>query len=261
MNVESYFKSLSLEFTALKDRVRNFIDDAHWPTDGGWKETVLRTILSRSLPQDIQIGQGFIVTPEWKSTQIDILLYSSSAPLLFRDGNLVIVQPSAVRGVIEVKTKLTLQGLRDAVEKIKLIGEKLPPENEAFLAIFSYDSSIREEQKQDCLNIFQQETGSIRQIVNFVCLGESRFIRYWDKEPGFPLRGAYEKWHSYHLQKMAYGYFIHNVLLSLSPKYIDNNQALWFPETSKEFYKDGAILRNRGPGEPSRIDLPDNVDE
>ncbi len=63
MNVESYFKSLSLEFTALKDRVRNFIDDAHWLTDGEWKETVLRTILSRSLPQDILIGRGFIVTP------------------------------------------------------------------------------------------------------------------------------------------------------------------------------------------------------
>jgi len=261
MNVESYFKSLSLEFTALKDRVRNFIDDAHWPTDGGWKETVLRTILSRSLPQDILIGQGFIVTPEWKSTQIDILLYSASAPVLFRDGNLVIVQPSAVRGVIEVKTRLTVQGLRDAVNKIKLIGEKLPPENEAFLAIFSYDSSIRENQNHDCLKILQDETGSFKQIVNFICLGESRFIRYWDEEPGFPLRGAYEKWHSYHLLKMAYGYFIHNVLLSLSPKYIDNNQALWFPETSKEFHKDDDILRHRGTDESARIDLFDMQDE
>lgn len=258
MNVESYFKSLSLEFTALKDRVRNFIDDAHWLTDGEWKETVLRTILSRSLPQDILIGRGFIVTPEWKSTQIDILLYSSSAPVLFRDGNLVIVQPSAVRGVIEVKTRLNFQGLRDAVNKIKLIGKMLPPENEAFLAIFSYDHSIR--QDQDSLTILQEETGSIEEIVNFICLGESRFIRYWDKEPGFPLRGAYEKWHSYNLNKMAYGYFVHNVLLSLSPKYVDNNQALWFPETSKEIHKDGDKLRNRGPGEPGRLDLLDDLD-
>jgi hypothetical protein len=41
----------------------------------------------------------------------------------------------------------------------------------------------------------------------------------------------YEKWHSYRLDKMTYCYFVHNVLLSLRPEYVDSNQALWFPET------------------------------
>jgi len=251
MNMEKYFKSLSQELSALKNRVRDFIDDAHWLTDGEWKEGVLRTTLARSLPKDIQVGRGFILTTEGASTQIDILLYSSDSPTLFRDGDLVFVQPSAIRGVIEVKTKLTGPGLRDAVNKIKTIGKMLPPENKAFLAIFSYDHNIRH--NQESLNLLQEETGSIQEIVNFICLGESRFIRYWATEPGGFCRTAYEKWHSYKLDKMAYGYFVHNVLLSLSPKYVDKNQALWFPEMSKEIHKDGDIQRIRGPEEPGNL--------
>lgn len=45
MDPTIHFKSLALELNALKDRVRNFIDDAHWLTDGEWKEAVLRAML------------------------------------------------------------------------------------------------------------------------------------------------------------------------------------------------------------------------
>ena len=253
MNVENYFKSLTLELTALKDRVRDFINDSHWLTDGEWKEGVLRSSLARNLPQDIQIGRGFILTPEGASTQIDILLYSSESPVLFRDGDLVFIQPAAVRGVIEVKTKLNLYSLRKAVGKIKKIGEMLSPEQNAFLSIFSYDTDIVD--SRTILKILQKETTNIKQIVQFICLGDSRFIRYWETDPRALNRSTYEKWHSYSLEKMAYGYFIHNVLLSLSPRYIDNNQALWFPEESKEIHKDGDILRNRGSNESIRMDV------
>ena len=95
MNIEKYFRSLSLELTALKDRVRDFINDAHWLTDGEWKESVLRSLIARNLPRDIQMGRGFILTPSGVSTQIDILLYSAESPVLFRDGDLVFVQPEA----------------------------------------------------------------------------------------------------------------------------------------------------------------------
>lgn len=252
MNVEKYFKSISLELTALKDRVRDFINDAHWLTDGEWKEGVLRSVIARNLPSDIQIGRGFILTPLGASTQIDILLYSSASPVIFRDGDLVFIQPAAVKGIIEVKTRLNQQNLKEAVKKIKKIGDMLPEENNAFLAIFSYDVDIPD--NQSVLKLLQEETNSKRQIVHLLCLGDSQFIRYWETSPELTMNSTHDKWHSYRLDKMAYGYFIHNVLLGLSPKYIDNHQALWFPETSKEIHKDGEILRQRGPGEHHRID-------
>lgn len=88
MDTKNHFKSLSLELTALKDRVRNFIDDAHWQTDGEWKESVLRTVLNRNLPYNVEAVRGFVITSHGCSKQIDVLLYDKSKPVLFRDGDL-----------------------------------------------------------------------------------------------------------------------------------------------------------------------------
>jgi len=239
MDVGKYYNSLNLELTALKDRVRNFIENKHWLTDGEWKESVLRTFLARNIPQDIQVGRGFIITPKGVSPQIDILLYSSGSPVLFRDGDLVFIQPNAVRGIIEVKTNLTLTGLRKALQTIKPIGEMLSKQ-QTFLAIFSYNTSIRN--NQEVLNLLREETQNDKQVVDLLCLGSSRIVRYWRERPHGG-RGLYEKWHSYALENMAYGYFIHNVLLKLRPDYIRGNKALWFPAESKEIRKDGEIFR------------------
>ena len=62
MDTDKYFESLTDEILALKNRVRNFIHDSHWLTDGEWKESVLRSIIARSLPSSAKIGRGFIVT-------------------------------------------------------------------------------------------------------------------------------------------------------------------------------------------------------
>ena len=57
MNINQYFKNLTDELTSLKDRIRHYIEDAHWQSDGEWKESVLRTILRRHLPKNIGIGR------------------------------------------------------------------------------------------------------------------------------------------------------------------------------------------------------------
>gem|GEM_PF-5958896 len=40
MNTTAYFESLTDEIRSMKNRIRNFIGDVHWLTDGEWKETV-----------------------------------------------------------------------------------------------------------------------------------------------------------------------------------------------------------------------------
>jgi hypothetical protein len=256
MNVKEYFESLSAELIALRDRVKNLIDGGHPPTDGEWKECVLRSMIARNLPDSIKIGRGFIITPDGPSTQIDVLLYSSDSPVLFRDGDLVFVQPHAVRGVIEVKTGLSLSTLKKAIKKIQKIGELLPEGGSASLSIFSYKHTANQNGFQEkILEFLKENTTSKNQIVNLICLGDSHFFRYWKYEPN-PQTADYlwEKWHSYLVDKMAYGYFIHNVLLHLSPKYINNDSKdLWFPSEGKEPYKNGEIQRNRFAGESDRV--------
>ena len=100
----AYHKSLATEMNAVKDRVRHLL--RHWPTDGMFKESVLRSVLRRHLPESLFIGTGFIVTASECSKQIDVLITDKARPRLFWDGDLVIVTPDAVRAVIEVKTGL-----------------------------------------------------------------------------------------------------------------------------------------------------------
>src|ERR1039457_377758 len=113
-----YFRSITLEFQALKDRVRHFIRDQHWLTDGEWKESVLRAVPRRHLPQTICVAKGFIITKDGPSSQIDILLFDRTKPLLYQDGDLVIITPDLCMGVIEVKTRLDPTKLREAIQKL-----------------------------------------------------------------------------------------------------------------------------------------------
>ena len=78
MDVKSYFESLTIELESLKNRVRNFIHGAHWLTDGEWKESVLRSVIGRNLPDTVKIGRGFILTEQGLSSQCDILLYKGA---------------------------------------------------------------------------------------------------------------------------------------------------------------------------------------
>ena len=107
MNLERYFRSLGSEVEALKSRVRDLKDSTHWLTDGEWKESVLRSVLRRNLPESVGVGRGFVVAEFQSSHQLDVLVYERSAPVLFRDGDLVFVTPDAVLGIIEVKSKVT----------------------------------------------------------------------------------------------------------------------------------------------------------
>jgi hypothetical protein len=116
----AFHRSLSEELYSLKDRIRNLV--YHWPTDGEWKESALRSILRRHLPDSVCIGRGFIVTPNQGSTQIDILLIDGNRPTLFRDGDLFIVTPDVVLGAIEVKTSLRgVSQVRDALLKLSAV--------------------------------------------------------------------------------------------------------------------------------------------
>src|SRR5690554_4997863 len=118
MDVESYYRSIRSELDALRDRVRFLIGDRHWPTDGGWKESVLRAAIRTHLGRGTGIAHGFVANGEDVSPQVDIILYRADAPLLFQDGNLAIVPTEAVTGIIEVKSRLNGRTLREGLEHL-----------------------------------------------------------------------------------------------------------------------------------------------
>jgi len=78
MSVEEQFRALTLEMDALKSRVRNFRQTAHWQTDGEWKESVLRNVLGGHLPRHLEPLRGFVTDGEQSSRQIDVLIYDTA---------------------------------------------------------------------------------------------------------------------------------------------------------------------------------------
>ncbi|MGD0275836.1 MAG: DUF6602 domain-containing protein [Syntrophales bacterium] len=243
MNVEEYFKDLTNELSSLKDRVRHYIDQEHWLSDGEWKESVIRTILRRHLPSNIGVGRGFILNIERASTQIDVLLYDKLKPILFQDGDFIIITPDVARGVIEIKTKIwNKRDLRKALNKLcdisQFVQPTIPFNEKRFFGLFAYELSTSVKNSvldilHDCVNTQHQR------IINCISLGNDFFVRYWQYAPISSVNDKYynQKWHSYHLKNKAPAYFIHNVVDHLCPQWASDNNDIWYPEQGKESYK------------------------
>jgi hypothetical protein len=241
MDPKHHFQSLTQELECLKDRVRHFIDHRHPPSDGEWKESVLRSMLAQRLPDTVKVGRGFILRPGDPSTQCDVLLYRADHPLPFRDGDFVFVPADAVLAVIEVKTKLDRESFRQALDTLANIGQVLPKRDPVpILGLFSY------EKDGDPRAWFSDEVPPIcnsrERVVDLVSAGCHDFLKWWCLSPdtvtapGDPAiaNPPYGKWHSYHLPNMAAGYFLANVIDLVTRGLVSRNDSIWFPVEGKE---------------------------
>ncbi len=248
MNIREYFESLTNELHSLKNRIRNFIDSNHPLSDGEWKESVLRSLIRRHLPANIEVGRGFIVKTESPSKQVDILFYDNSKPVLFRDGDLLFITPDATKGIIEVKTRINdISNLRNVLRKLagnlKFVLESrgIETSNKFFCGLFVYETNFNGSHTTQILELVKEiSENNPLQIINHICLGKNIFVKYWDYSPE-NLSDNYNKWHLYQLDNLAPGYFINNIVDAFSKLSVGINQRVWFPVQGKEGNKLGEI--------------------
>ena len=240
MNVREYFETLGQEIAALKHRVRHLIADAHWQTDGEWKETVVRHVLRRHLPATAVVGRGFVVSGQTQTRQIDILVHDASKPVLFRDGDLAFVTPDAVLGILEVKARVNDTILRQAAGTIAANAQLIRshPNTRAFSGIFAFDLDGRA-RPQRLVDILSEAAPTYDERLDFACLGASTFLRYWNEDPETG-RHVYKSWHAYNVPDLAAGYFVHNVVDAVSPESVFRNREVWFPRPGKEPFRTAA---------------------
>lgn len=246
MNTTAHLRSLSLEIDALKNRVRNFITDTHWQTDGEWKESVLRSMIKRHMPSDVEVGRGFVVKQYNCSNQIDVLIYDSTKPLLYRDGDLVFVTPDAVKGIIEVKSSdASLAALSKLANNAEFVQNDVNPDillatpQEIFVGFFCYDWRFSERRVNSILrNLQKTAQGRRERVINHLSLGNELFIHFWRFRPELQfVLSAHNRWHSYRMQDLAPGYFIHNIIASVARSSVSLNNDIWFPAEGKEGQK------------------------
>jgi hypothetical protein len=246
MNPVEYFRDLSKELRAVQNRIRNLIGGVHWPSDGAWKESVLRAILRRYLPPSFTVGSGFIVTADGVSSQVDILICDDSAPILFRDGDFLIATADCVRAAVEVKTQLTTQKLHEALGKLNGISELLRMRcvhPHPFLGLFCYEPASGS--PEAILDALQKANGRNYEI-RAMCFGDSQFYRFWEFDPRSSSRQPYESWHAYELPEIAAGYFVHNLVEFLFPHAVERAKDLWYPVDGKEMHL--VATKRRKPG-------------
>ena len=234
MSEFDFFRSITQELDSLKNRIRHFIGDVHWPSDGEHKESALRAVLRRHLPLTTGVGRGFVITNKGPSTQIDILFYDRTKPLLYHDGDFVIITPDACQGMIEVKTRLTPKKLREAIEKLVKCRDFVSRTALAvpFVGLFAYEhEGLDHRPLLERLKAASQRRGG--RLLNCISLGQSLFVRYWECAPENPIMPVYI-YRAYNLKNMAPAYFVHNAIEAVCPQSVSANNRVWYPSSGKE---------------------------
>lgn len=235
-NYMEYQKSISNEIISVKNRVRNFIDDRHWGEDGRYKEIILSEMLNKHLPKNVSVGTGFVVNQENISTQIDIIVYDSKYPLMFEQGDFVIVPSESVLGIIEVKSSLDVTKAKKAVEKATENGRII--DKQIFNGIFAFDSNINLDNFNiELKNKIKESNGQ----VNYICFGKDDFLKFW--MDGIQVDNIEKHYSVYELHNLAFGYFISNLVediynqMTLSP-ISGTLKKMFYPiEETKEAHK------------------------
>ncbi|MCB9419601.1 MAG: hypothetical protein H6667_07345 [Ardenticatenaceae bacterium] len=148
-----YCSSIASEFSARLNRIRAYVPN-HKPSAGVANEAILRNFLAQLSAARYAVGQGFIcdpVMPELVSRQCDILVYDQhSYPLVYSEGDINVVFPHAVEMLIEVKTGLSKQALRDALDNIGTAKQMKPSINGVIFAFESPKTSTIIKNLQEC---------------------------------------------------------------------------------------------------------------
>ncbi|MEY4281036.1 MAG: hypothetical protein RLZ39_448 [Bacteroidota bacterium] len=237
MDTIEFHKSTAKELIAIKDRVRNLVN--HWGEDGRHQEAVIKTMIQRFLPENFKIGSGFIVRQTHErgnhetSKQIDLIIYDTSYPILFKDNDFVILTADSVLGIIEVKAKATNQRIQEIIQKANNNGKfifdaRVDKTKPLFNGIFSYESTIN---NVDTIanHIYNNwnELGENKQLygVNHISFNQDWFYKFWKKEFNTGKAPHY----FYEITELSFSFFISNLIDWISGTSVIENSNLWFP--------------------------------
>lgn len=232
-NYTEYQKSVAAEFLAYEKRIRYLIDDNHWPEEGRYKEIILMNYLKRVLPKPISVGTGFIRNKDSLTSQIDIIIYDQSHPLLFSEGDFIIAVPDNVLGIIEVKSTIKPSELCSIIKKANnnasiICGGK---ERHLFNGVFSYNKCIsatantyiqrlksydyKTDLEKDHFN--KIVSSRLFSYVNHITLGTRYFIKLWplgvkNEEGKGEWEGEPPHYSFYDMKEgLAFSYFLSNL--------------------------------------------------
>jgi len=260
-NIRRFQESITQELKVTKNRVRDLIGAANWGSEGAYKEAILRKVIAQFLPSNLKMGTGFIMsnadhrqgTEGLISTQLDIIVYEDKSPVIFREGDFVILTESSVRAVVEVKASVSDYSATNDNALNRIIGKlnrlsqfqsfrEIQGNRKKFVGVFSFDyeGNIDSERVDTAL---RESNG----LINHISAGPDLFVRYWETTGDLdPPILDYEGrcYIRYDLRNLSFSYFISNLLHIVADD--DPVERYWFSfpvAGTKEIYRHGNIIR------------------
>ncbi|MDR6530237.1 hypothetical protein J2800_000973 [Caulobacter rhizosphaerae] len=194
-----YVGDLAVELRAQAERIGHLV--SHGPSVGSYREDLVRDLLKRHLPERYHVATGFV---QGSPRQADILIYDRlDYAVLFREGDVVVVQPDAVRAIIEVKSELTAENVHkslDILRKICPLNVDLPP---IFLGVIAFEGpqkpktllnwaskyyrgELNEKGKKPPAPIEEQRIEAFDDLVSAICVLDKTLITGgFARDPGF----------------------------------------------------------------------------
>ena len=167
-------------------------------------------------------------------------MVDANKPTLFKDGDLLIVTPDAVLGVIEVKTQLrSANEFGDALTKLSKVEEMcrdITGKDSVWCGLFVFQGET--DLQESILRAVGASYKTTKRIINCISCGRSVFIRHWSRGADVNSEERGPVWHSYELPEVAPSYFLGNLVDWISA--VDNDTAsfAWFPMLGgKEQYR------------------------
>ncbi|GAA0875325.1 hypothetical protein GCM10009118_17340 [Wandonia haliotis] len=241
MNTIDFHKTTTKELLAIKDRVRLLI--SHWGEDGRYQEAVLKGVIKRFLPERYAIASGFVIQQtnvrgqHKASKQIDIIIYDTNFPVLFKEGDFAIVTADSVQAIIEVKANIKNQGTEKVVRKANEIGQfvynaRTNNEKPLFNGVFSYKGyeRLKINNSDAVQNAIRNAEDSINNDVNkdsfkvnHISFNKDKFYKFWNQND--PSDGGY----LYDIDDLSFSFLISNLIAHLKSDTVFANNRLWFP--------------------------------
>lgn len=216
-------ESITQELDAIKNRVRHLIGNAHWGEEGRFKEAVLKNVIRKFLPSNLSVGTGFILRAEGDSddqnelsSQLDVIIYDNTLPLLFSEGDFIITTANNIRAIIEVKSRITHNTFAQVVKQFDnsitpFIPLFIAREQKVFTGIFAFnfEGNIQSPTVEASLR-------NSSAIINHISLGPDLFIKKWNQTDGLglaiPVNCQSDFYNFYALNNLSFSYFISNLI-------------------------------------------------
>lgn len=121
LRINNYYRILALEL--LLKYKKSFYSTEHPGEKGYAREIFIKDFLIHHLPRRFGITTGHIIdSEENESNQLDIIIYDTlTTPNIFIEPGINVVPIDTVVGVIEVKSKLSIQKFNEAVKNLKSV--------------------------------------------------------------------------------------------------------------------------------------------